>query len=113
MKKEGFSGKETNEKPPYIYGSLRKPVSLCRLVLRQRHRDAQGCTGMRRAAQGFAGSSQQRQWSQEQRRKLQLEAHATGLDTGCCYGGALTGVFLPSRELVSVPARRTYAEARG
>jgi bis(5'-nucleosyl)-tetraphosphatase (symmetrical) len=47
------------------------------------------------------------------RRGLQQFPYAIGLDTGCCYGGALTGVFLPSKELVSVPARRTYSEARG
>ena len=47
------------------------------------------------------------------RRGLQKFPYAIGLDTGCCYGGALTGVFLPSKELVSVPARRTYSEARG
>ena len=47
------------------------------------------------------------------RRGLQKFPYAIGLDTGCCYGGELTGVFLPSKELVSVPARRTYSEARG
>ena len=47
------------------------------------------------------------------RRGLQKFPYAIGLDTGCCYGGALTGIFLPSREMVSVPARRTYAERRG
>jgi serine/threonine protein phosphatase 1 len=31
-----------------------------------------------------------------------------GLDTGCCFGGALTGLILPAFRLVSVPARRNY-----
>ena len=43
------------------------------------------------------------------RRGLQEHAWAVGLDTGCCYGGRLTGVFLPGRTFASVPARRTYA----
>ncbi|MBX6391139.1 MAG: AAA family ATPase [Frankia sp.] len=31
------------------------------------------------------------------------------LDTGCCFGGALTALRYPERELVSVRARRQYA----
>jgi protein phosphatase len=30
------------------------------------------------------------------------------LDTGCCFGGALTALRYPERELVSVPAEREY-----
>ncbi len=43
-------------------------------------------------------------------RGLQLRPHAVGLDTGCVYGGWLTGLWLPGRDLVSVPARGTYAQ---
>lgn len=43
-------------------------------------------------------------------RGLQLRPHAVGLDTGCVYGGWLTGLWLPGRDLVSVPARATHAE---
>ena len=34
------------------------------------------------------------------------------LDTGCVFGGRLTALRYPEEELVSVPARRTYAEPR-
>lgn len=30
------------------------------------------------------------------------------IDTGCCFGGALTALRYPERELITVPARRVY-----
>lgn len=34
------------------------------------------------------------------------------IDTGCVFGGKLTALRYPEKELVSVPARQTYAEPR-
>lgn len=54
------------------------------------------------------------------RRNLQLETHATGLDTGCCYGRALSALVLDQNEPIpasiaerrkrihSVPARAAW-----
>jgi predicted phosphodiesterase len=43
-------------------------------------------------------------------RGLQRQPFATGLDSGCVYGGRLSAMVLPDRELVSVRAKRVYAE---
>ena len=36
----------------------------------------------------------------------------SNIDTGCVFGGRLTALRYPENELVSVPARQTYAESR-
>lgn len=43
-------------------------------------------------------------------RGLQKHRYAWGLDTGCVYGHALSGVWLPEQRLVSVPARKVWHE---
>jgi protein phosphatase len=37
------------------------------------------------------------------------QGNSVCIDTGCCFGGALTALRWPERETVSVPARRAYA----
>ena len=46
------------------------------------------------------------------RRGLQQHAHATGLDTGCCYGKRLTALVLPEWRLVSVEARAVHSKPK-
>ncbi|MCB9662722.1 MAG: metallophosphoesterase [Alphaproteobacteria bacterium] len=39
--------------------------------------------------------------------------HVVGLDTGCCYGGVLSGFVVEAERLVQVPARRVYRTVDG
>jgi diadenosine tetraphosphatase ApaH/serine/threonine PP2A family protein phosphatase len=45
-------------------------------------------------------------------RQPRLAPRAIGLDTGCVYGGRLTGYIIESNQFVSVPARRSYVPSR-
>ncbi len=44
---------------------------------------------------------------------LRHKSGVWGLDTGCCYGGRLTGLLLPDFKVVSVPAARNYWSPKG
>ena len=50
-------------------------------------------------------------WAQQ---GLHIKNNSIGLDTGCVYGGKLTGIWLPEKELVQVPSSREkkYAQEK-
>lgn len=47
------------------------------------------------------------------KRGLQQHEHATGLDTGACYGKRLTALVLPEWRIVSVDSKRVYEQPAG
>ena len=42
---------------------------------------------------------------------LQIKENSIGLDTGCVYGGKLSGVLLPERKILQVPALKKHYKA--
>ena len=46
-------------------------------------------------------------------RGLVVRSNAIGLDTGCVYGRTLSGLLLPERRIIQVPARDAYFSSPG
>ncbi|MCX7807289.1 MAG: metallophosphoesterase [Deltaproteobacteria bacterium] len=44
-------------------------------------------------------------------RNEKTHAECWGIDTGCCYGGKLTALILPTREIAQVQAKAAYVQA--
>lgn len=42
---------------------------------------------------------------------LKVKDNSIGLDTGCVYGGRLSGLLLPERKILQVPALKSYYKA--
>jgi len=82
--------------------------------------EAEDGKGLEGNEKGDAGEPWVQRWvgpahvffGHDAKRGLQLAAHATGLDTGACYGKYLTAVVLPEHTLVQVKSFETY-EAPG
>ncbi len=49
-------------------------------------------------------------YGHDAKRKLQKKAHSIGLDSGCLYGGDLTGYLLHSKEIITTQALRAYVK---
>lgn len=44
------------------------------------------------------------------RQGLKIRSNTIGLDSGCVYGHALSGVLLPQKKIIQVPAQKKYCE---
>ena len=98
-----------------IFGGLNRGAT------RALHALSKGATD-RTAYESWAAPEFQPYWGQrisasivmtDAKRRLQRHEHATGLDTGCCYGGELTALVLPEWRLVAVDAGREYTVPGG
>ena len=50
-------------------------------------------------------------YGHDAKRGYQMHENATGLDTGCAYGRKLTGILLPEKRVIEVPARMVYLDS--
>lgn len=107
---------------PNVSISKQKPKDMCRM--RDVYVDEEGImhASIKSCEQGVPWASlwngpEHVVYGHDAIRRLQIHPHATGIDTGCCYGDRLTACIVQPRveeekvgqmRLVSVPAREAY-----